>query len=590
MAPDRCCARDSSLSLRPMTEAADVARPFRVLPAVTPENEHFWTGGAQGALRFLRCTNAACRAWVHPPAPVCPVCLGRSLVPEAVSGHATVHSFTVNWQAWYPGFDPPYVVAIVELPEQAGLRLTTNIVGCAPDAVTIGMAVHVRFEAYDSIWLPLFEPSPPAPKTSGGTGAPSVPPHFPKSFGEGTTEARRTRVGERDAVISGVGQSQVGRRIYRDPLDLTVEAALEAIDHAGLTRDDIDGLATYPGNMSMPPGFSGVGISEVHDALRLNLNWYSGGLESPGQLGSVVNAAAAVAAGLANHVLCFRTVWEASAQGDAGRASVTMGGGGSGGGFRATGFMQWTLPYAAPSAANWIAMMAQRHFHEFGTTRQQLAQIALNARRNAARNPKAIYTDPMTLEDYLSVRLVSTPLCLYDCDVPADGSTAVIVSRADAAPDLRRPPVRFEAVGTALHGRPSWDQFDDLTTMAVRDAAAMMWERTDLTPSDVDVAELYDGFSFITLCWLEALGFCGHGEGGPFLEGGHRIAPDGEIPLNTHGGQLSAGRLHGYGFLHEACVQLWGEAGERQLARQPEVAIAAAGGGPLAASLLLTRS
>ncbi len=399
---------------------------------------------------------------------------------------------------------------------------------------------------------------------------------------------------ERAAVITGVGQSQVGRRIYREPLDLTIEAALAAIEDAGLTRDDIDGVATYPGAMNVPPGFSGVGVTEVHEALRLNLNWYAGGLESPGQLGSVANAVAAVATGLARHVLCFRTVWEASAQGDKGRASVTAGGGGSVG-FRAGGFQQWTLPFGAPSAANWIGMMAQRHMHCFGTTREQLAQVALNGRANAARNPRAIYRDPMTLDDYLSVRMVSTPLCLYDCDVPADGSTAVIVSRADSASGLRKPPVRIEAMGTALHGRPSWDQFDDLTTMAMRDAAAMMWLRTDLGPADVDVAELYDGFSFITLCWLEALGFCGHGEGGPYLaEGRPRPGATGDgrgpLPLNTHGGQLSAGRLHGYGFLHEACVQLWGEGGERQVEARPEVAIAAAGGGPLASCFLLTRS
>lgn len=397
-------------------------------------------------------------------------------------------------------------------------------------------------------------------------------------------------VHERRAVISGVGQSQVGRRIYRDPLDLTIEATLDALDDAGLTRDDIDGIATYPGNMDVPPGFSGVGVSELQDALRLNLNWFAGGLESPGQLGSVINAIAAVSTGLANNVVCFRTVWEASAQGDKGRASVTMGGGG--GMYRASSFMQWTLPFGAASAANWIAMMAQRHFHEFGTTREQLAQIALNARANAARNPKAIYTDPMTMDDYLGVRMVSTPLCLYDCDVPADGSTVVIVSRADRAADFARPPVQIEAVGSAIHGRPSWDQWDDLTTMALRDAAAMLWRRTDLTPADVDVAELYDGFSFITLCWLEALGFCGHGEGGPFVEGGQRIALDGEIPLNTHGGQLSAGRLHGYGFLHEACTQLWGRGGERQVRTRrggdPEVAVVGAGGGPLGGAMLLT--
>ncbi len=398
-----------------------------------------------------------------------------------------------------------------------------------------------------------------------------------------------TQIGERKAAISGLGQSQIGRRIYREPLDLTLDACLAAIEDAGLDRTDIDGLSTYPGGMDQPPGFSSVAIEHVQDALRLNLNWFMGGRESPGQLGSVVNAIAAVSTGLCSHVLCFRTVTEASAARDQGRASVTLGGGGDDRMPRFGDFMQWVLPFAAPSAANWIAMMAQRHFHEYGTTREQLGQIALNSRRNAALNPKAIYTDPMTIADYLSVRMVSTPLCLYDCDVPADGSTAIVVSHVDTTSDLRRPPVRVEAVGSALHGRPSWDQFDDLTTMALRDASAMMWDRTDLTPADVDVAELYDGFSFIALCWLEALGFCGKGEGGPFLEGGAAIALDGgTIPLNTHGGQLSAGRLHGYGFLHEACVQLWGEGGDRQVPNDPEVAIAAAGGGPLGASILLT--
>jgi acetyl-CoA acetyltransferase len=398
----------------------------------------------------------------------------------------------------------------------------------------------------------------------------------------------RAASGEHRAVVSGIGQSQIGRRIYRDPLELTIEAALAAIEDAGLTRADIDGVSTYPGAMTVPPGFSGVGVTEIQDALRLDLNWFAGGVELPGQLGSVVNAVAAVAAGLADHVLCFRTVWEASAQGDQGRASVTAGGGG-GGAYRATGFMQWTLPFGAPSAANWIGMMAQRHMYEFGTTREQLAQIALNGRANAARNPNAIYREPMTLDDYLAVRMVSTPLCLYDCDVPADGSTAVIVSRADSAPDLRKPPVRIEAMGSALHGRPSWDQFDDLTTMALRDAAAMMWDRTDLRPDDVDSTQVYDGFSFIALCWLEALGFCAHGEGGPWLAEGRPTARHASMPLNTHGGQLSAGRLHGYGFLHEACAQLWGEGGERQVGA-PEVAVAAAGGGPLASCFLLRRS
>ena len=393
---------------------------------------------------------------------------------------------------------------------------------------------------------------------------------------------------ERRTVISGAGQSDIGRRLFRDPLDLTLDACMAAIEDAGLTTADIDGIATYPGPMDVPPGFSGAGLVEVQDALRLDVGWYTGGIELPGQLGSVIDACLAVAAGLATHVLCFRSVYEGSAQGKEGRSAVMPGGGSRGGSFRASGFMEWTLPYAAPSAATWIAMFAQRHFHEFGTTREQLAQIALNARKNAAVNPKAIYRDPMTMDDYFDARMISSPLCLFDCDVPCDGGTAVIVSHADTVAGLRRPPIHVEAVGTALYGRPSWDQFDDLTTMACRDAAAQMWTRTDIQPSDVQLAEMYDGFSFITMAWLEAMRFCGKGESGPFVEGGQRIARDGELALNTHGGQLSAGRLHGYGFLHEACVQLWGEAGERQVPGEPEVGVAAAGGGPLAGCLLLT--
>lgn len=393
----------------------------------------------------------------------------------------------------------------------------------------------------------------------------------------------------RSSYITGIGQSDIGRRLQRDPLALTLDACLAAVTDAGLALRDIDGLSTYPGAMAVPPGFSGAGVVEVHDALRLQLSWYDSGLETAGQLGSVIKACLAIEAGLARHVLCFRSVWEGTAQGDRGRQSVMPGVDRSGGSFRAGGILEWTLPFAAPSAAIWVAMFAQRHFHDYGTTREQLAQVALNARRNAALNPKAVYREPLTLDDYLAARLISTPFCLYDCDVPVDGATAVVVSAADAARDARRPALRVESVGTALRGRPSWDQFEDLSTMATRDAGASLWERSALRPADVEVAELYDGFSFLTLSWLEALGFCAPGESGAFVEGGARIARDGELPLNTNGGQLSAGRLHGYGFLHEACVQLWGEGGERQVAGRPRVAAVAAGGGTTAGCLLLVR-
>lgn len=392
---------------------------------------------------------------------------------------------------------------------------------------------------------------------------------------------------EHRSIISGIGQSAVGRRLHRTGLDLTIEAALGAVADAGLTLADIDGIATYPGGGS-PAGdaFAGPGTPEVQDALRLEVNWHTGGIEGAAQLAAIVNAVLAVGAGLANHVLVYRTVTEATAQGSSGRQGIGAGGDMASHGIG--GSMQWSIPFRAYSAANWLALNARRHFHEYGTTREQLAMIAINARRNAGRNPKAIYRDPMSLEDYLSARMVSTPFGLYDCDAPVDGSTAVIVSRANHASNLDHPAVRFEAVGTALRGRPSWDQWDDLTTMAARDAAAHLWTRTDLRPTDVDVAELYDGFSFLAMVWLEALGFCGQGEGGPFVEGGRRIALDGELPLNTNGGQLSAGRLHGFGFVHEACLQLRGDAGERQVSGA-EVAAVANGGGPIAGAMLLTR-
>ena len=388
------------------------------------------------------------------------------------------------------------------------------------------------------------------------------------------------------ALITGIGQSQIGRKIGRDGVELTIEAALAAIADAGLTPDDIDGVATFPGAMVPDPGFTGGGVNELTNALGLRLSWFGGAMETAGQLGPVIEACMAVACGLATHVVVFRSVWEATAQMGGGRGS-TLVGGEARRNDRAAGYQEFSAPFGAVSPANWLAMPAQRYMHEFGLTREQLGQIAVNARRNAALNPNAIYTDPMTLDDYLASRMISYPFCLYDCDVPCDGATAVIVSRAEAAAGLPQTPIVIESGGSASYGRFTWDQRADLTTMTAHDSAASMWDRTTLSPKDVQLAELYDGFSYLTLMWLEALGFCGHGEAGRFIEGGERIALTGELPINTQGGQLSGGRLHGMGFLHEACVQLRGEGGARQVAGSPTVAVAAAGGGPVAGCLLL---
>lgn len=396
-------------------------------------------------------------------------------------------------------------------------------------------------------------------------------------------------IGERRAYVSGIGQSQVGRRLGLSEMELTCQSVLEAIEDAGLRPEDIDGLSTYPGmgrGMSSG-GFGGPGPTEVIDALNLSVNWYSGSMDGSAQLMAVVNACMAIATGLARHVVVYRTVTESTAQGSGGRGGI--GGPGSGMGRGVPGAMQYLIPFGAMSAADWVAYSARYHFDHFGLTRDKLGQIALSNRRHAALNPKALLRDPMTLDDYLNARMIADPLCLYDCDLPCDGSTALVVSSVETSDDARHTPVQVHAVGTAIRGRPSWDQWEDLSTFPGRDAATQLWERADLSPDDVDIAQLYDGFSMITVLWLEALGFCPIGGAGDFLEGGKRIGLDGELPLNTSGGQLSAGRLHGFGLIHEAVLQLRGDAGERQVGGGPEVAAVANGAGFTTGCMLLTR-
>lgn len=382
--------------------------------------------------------------------------------------------------------------------------------------------------------------------------------------------------------ITGIGQSAIGRRLGRSPLSLTVEAARAAAADAGIELADIDGVSAWPGRHESGPGFSGVGVFEVQDVLGLSLRWFSGGSETAGQLGAVINAVAAVRAGFADHVLCFRTVWEATAQGTGRRGASLFGPP------RVDGWAQWLTPFGSLSAANWCAMLATRYFHENGGDRSQLGALAVQQRSNATRNPAAVYRDPLTLADYLGARMISSPLCLFDCDVPVDGSTAIIVSRADALPDPRRS-VAIERVSSALSGRPSWDQWQSTGALLPHVVGRELWSRTDLRPQDVDVAELYDGFTILTLVWLEGLGLAPAGEAGRFVSTEGTIGLDGTLPLNTGGGQLSAGRLHGFGHLHEAVVQLRGEGAGRQVPGTPRVAVAAAGGGNLGGAILLYR-
>lgn len=395
-----------------------------------------------------------------------------------------------------------------------------------------------------------------------------------------------TTIGERSAYISGLGQSAVGRNLGRSEMDLTVEAVTAAIRDAGLQPSDIDGLVTYPagGNGTARGGFGGPSTNAVQDALGLRLNYYSGSSDGAAQLQALVNACMAVATGLAKHVVIYRTVTESTAQARSGRRGLMTGPA------ELDGEMQYMLPFGAMSATCWLAPLGQYHMERFGLTREQLGQIAVVSRANAQLTPYALMRGrEMTMQDYLDARMISTPLCLFDCDIPCDASTALVISHVATAADCPNVPVQINALGTASWGRPSWFHWEDLATFPGRDPAEHMWQRTDLTIADVDSAHIYDGFSIITALWLEALGVCKTGEAGSFLEGGHRIARDGELPMNTNGGQLSGGRLHGFGHLHEAALQLRGDAGERQLAKQPEVSVVTNGAGSTVGCALLTR-
>jgi acetyl-CoA acetyltransferase/uncharacterized OB-fold protein len=534
-----------------------------ILPQLTLENEFFWTSGSDGQLRIQECGD--CKSLIHPPAPVCRYCRSHNMGVRAVSGRATLIGFTVNHRFSLPGLPAPYVVAQVAVDEDPRVRLTTNAVECEPDDLKLGLQMEVIFEEAGKIWLPLFRPT-------GETDLAPLPDDeiAPTDFAKFIRPPVRTDKFEEHSAITGIGASRLGRRLMVPPLSLTIEACEAAVADAGLTLDDIDGLSTYPGLDTA--GMGEGGVSALEGALGIRPTWINGGMDTFGPGGSVIAAMMAVATGMARHVLCFRTLWEAtfSQLMKEGKASPPGGGGGG-------GSMGWTMPFGATSAAHTLAQNAQRHFHRYGTTRETLGWIALNQRANAALNPTAIYRDPMTMDDYLSARMITTPFGLYDCDVPCDGAVAVIVSAVDVARDLAKPPVLFEAVGTQIVERTDWDQSTLTHEPQVLGQAAHLWTRTSLRPEDVDVAELYDGFTFNCLSWLEALGFCGIGEAKDFLDGGTNIARDGIIPLNTHGGQLSHGRTHGMGLIHEAVTQLRGEGGDRQVANAT-VAVASSGG------------
>lgn len=539
-----------------------MARP---LPARNPFTTPFWTAGGDGVLRLPRCTS--CGVIRHPGLAICADCGAHDTEWVDMPGTGVVAGYSVVAQTVSPAMPAPYTVAIVEVdgtgPGGAGgdiVRLTTNLVDVDASEARVGMPVKVTFEEQDDTWYPLFAPAPGEDRAI----ADSVPRHPVRA--PASAERFEDRV-----VIRGIGRSAIGRRLGLAPIVLAVDAARAAVADAGLGLDDIDGLSTYPG-ASMPGGMTEGGINALERALRLRPTWFNGGMEMPGMGGAIHAAMLAVAAGQCRHVLCVRTVWEASHTDWMRKGQISPPTSG-----RVGGEMQWSLPFGSIAAPSWLGLLASNYLHRYGVDRTVFGRLAVAAREGAARNPDAIYREPLTLDDYFAARMISTPFGLYDCDVPCDASIAVVVSAAETASDAPNPAIRVRAVGSQMIDTPSFDQGTISHEPLVFGAARQMWTRTDLTPDDVDVALLYDGFTFNCVTWLEALGFCGLGEATDFIGDGSTISLGGRLPVNPHGGQLSGGRTHGFGFFHEAVTQLRGDAGDRQV-DNCRVAVVSSGG------------
>jgi acetyl-CoA acetyltransferase len=368
-------------------------------------------------------------------------------------------------------------------------------------------------------------------------------------------------------VIVGIGQSKVGHVPDRSTQQLQSDAVNAALADAGLALSDIDGVFTAPLRVEhwQAPGAivaNHLGIRPRH-VMTVDLAGASGAA-------MVQQAVAAIRAGQCTTALCVagQNLLSHNSRAHAVKSMAETG----------SAHPQFEVPYG-PVVPSLYALVAQRHIHQYGTTPEQMAEVAVAIREHASLNPAAHKRDPITVDDVLASRMISSPLHVLDCAVVSDGAAALIVTTADRARDLKKRPVHLLGSGMGVRHGHIGEALDPTTTGAV-ESGRSAFAAAGLTPADVDVAELYDCFSITVLIELEDLGFCAKGEGGHFVMGG-RIRHGGALPITTHGGLMSGGHPGvGGGLFHvlEAVRQLRGEAGERQVAGA-EVALAHGNGG-----------
>jgi acetyl-CoA acetyltransferase len=350
--------------------------------------------------------------------------------------------------------------------------------------------------------------------------------------------------------ITGVGETAYSRQSGKSVVRLQMEAALAAIADAGLTPKDVDGVIAYATSGVVAEDFvTNFGIPD----LRFSATTPLGGASC---VAAVQCALAVIGAGICRHVLIPLGRNGASESRIGSRVRQLPQ-------FRVVG--EFEMPVGAIAPAQLYAPMARRHMERYGTTSRQLGEIAVTTRRHAALHGNAMMTAPITLEDHQQSRMIADPLRLLDCSLESDGAAAVVVSAAERARDMAKRPVYVTGIAEGHPDSPSTiTQRPELTTLGVAKAAPRAFAMAGVTPADIDVAEVYDCFTYIVLCQLEDLGFCKKGEGGPFVEGG-ALGLDGRLPVNTHGGLLSQAHVAGLNHIVELVRQLRGEGGATQV-------------------------
>lgn len=378
-------------------------------------------------------------------------------------------------------------------------------------------------------------------------------------------------MGANDPMVVGIGRTDYSRNSGRTTAGLAVEACRQAVADAGIDLADVDGIISFA-------------IGDSSHPLEVAQNMGLPGLRVPIEMGgggnmvtlAVAQAAAAVKTGMCKAALVFRSLNSRS-----GKRFGTFTGN-----LEIEGDGQFGAPHGYLAPGQWFAMYCQRYMHDCGATQEDLGHIAITTRAHAVRNEAAILRTPLTMEEYLGSRRIYDPFRLYDCALEADGACAILITTRDRARDLQRHPVEMLDQETFMSRNP--DTWPDMTRLFGTRAAPPLWERTGLAPKDMDLACIYDCFTFTTAAVVEDYGFCGKGEAGRYFASG-QATYGGDCVINPHGGLLSEAYIHGMNHHFEAVMQLRHEAGERQVA-DARLALVTAGTGPYGGGLIYARS